>query len=160
MNCTHKRRSAVISLLLGATLSQASLASVIHDYASQPRDKGVVKFDGDSHASVFGKYTSENAKHSGSAANKKPHDGAGSNHDWTTKPIDWRGHEYKWDNHQSHLDDDKWDKHKNGKPGPIDNVCKSKHCEVPPPAVPVPAAVWLLGSGLIGLLGLARRRIR
>ncbi len=25
-------------------------------------------------------------------------------------------------------------------------------------AVPVPAAVWLFGSGLIGLLGLARRK--
>jgi len=27
-----------------------------------------------------------------------------------------------------------------------------------PPAVPVPAAVWLFGSGLIGLIGLARRK--
>ena len=26
------------------------------------------------------------------------------------------------------------------------------------PAVPVPAAVWLFGSGLIGLVGIARRR--
>jgi hypothetical protein len=25
-------------------------------------------------------------------------------------------------------------------------------------AVPVPAAVWLFGSGLIGLIGMARRR--
>lgn len=29
---------------------------------------------------------------------------------------------------------------------------------VPPAAVPVPAAVWLLGSGLAGMLGFARRR--
>lgn len=28
----------------------------------------------------------------------------------------------------------------------------------PVPLIPVPAAVWLLGSGLIGLLGIARRR--
>jgi hypothetical protein len=28
----------------------------------------------------------------------------------------------------------------------------------PPPAVPVPAAVWLFGSGLLGLVGVARRR--
>ena len=26
------------------------------------------------------------------------------------------------------------------------------------PAVPVPAAVWLFGSGLIGLVGIARRK--
>jgi hypothetical protein len=26
------------------------------------------------------------------------------------------------------------------------------------PAVPVPAAIWLFGSGLIGLVGIARRR--
>lgn len=29
---------------------------------------------------------------------------------------------------------------------------------VPAPAVPVPAAVWLFGSGLLGLVGLARRK--
>lgn len=28
----------------------------------------------------------------------------------------------------------------------------------PPPSVPVPAAVWLFGSGLIGLVGVARRK--
>jgi hypothetical protein len=28
----------------------------------------------------------------------------------------------------------------------------------PPPAIPVPAAVWLFGSGLIGLVGVARRK--
>lgn len=29
-----------------------------------------------------------------------------------------------------------------------------------PPAVPVPAAAWLLGSGLVGLVGVARRKAR
>jgi len=28
----------------------------------------------------------------------------------------------------------------------------------PPPAVPIPPAIWLFGSGLIGLVGVARRR--
>lgn len=31
--------------------------------------------------------------------------------------------------------------------------------QIPPNYVPVPAAAWLLGSGLIGLLGLARRKV-
>jgi len=35
---------------------------------------------------------------------------------------------------------------------PSGNLC------APPPAVPVPAAVWLFGSGLLGLVGVARRR--
>jgi hypothetical protein len=29
-----------------------------------------------------------------------------------------------------------------------------------PSAVPVPAAVWLFGSGLLGLIGVARRKSR
>jgi hypothetical protein len=35
---------------------------------------------------------------------------------------------------------------------PSGNLC------APPPTVPVPAAVWLFGSGLLGLVGVARRR--
>ncbi len=30
----------------------------------------------------------------------------------------------------------------------------------PPPSVPVPAAAWLFGSGLLGLAGTARRRVK
>ena len=41
------------------------------------------------------------------------------------------------------------------------NLTKSvTHTDGPPPAVPVPAAVWLFGSGLVGLVGVARRRRR
>jgi hypothetical protein len=29
-----------------------------------------------------------------------------------------------------------------------------------PPPVPLPAAVWLLGSGLLGLTGVARRKLK
>jgi hypothetical protein len=43
-----------------------------------------------------------------------------------------------------------------------DNICFDNAGGCPgtpnPPAVPVPAAVWLFGSGLIGLVGVARRR--
>lgn len=38
----------------------------------------------------------------------------------------------------------------------IDNVTISADVEVP--QVPVPAAVWLFGSGLLGLIGVARRK--
>jgi hypothetical protein len=40
-----------------------------------------------------------------------------------------------------------------------DNICFNNTGGCPtPPAVPVPAAVWLFGSGLIGLVGVARRK--
>lgn len=158
MIVTRKHRISVVAVFLATTLSQASLASVIHDYEPMQHNKSGLKIDGDSHASAFGKLTSENAKFRRSADKGTPRDDADSKHNWMDKPIDWHGDETKWENHQSHLNDDKWEKHKNGKPGPIGNPCKSKHCEPPPPAVPVPAAAWLLGSGLIGLIGLARRR--
>ena len=37
-------------------------------------------------------------------------------------------------------------------------VCPPDMSCPPPPPVPVPPAVWLFGSGLFGLFGLARRR--
>ena len=40
-----------------------------------------------------------------------------------------------------------------------DNVCwASDGSCASAPVVPVPAAVWLFGSGLLGLVGVARRR--
>jgi hypothetical protein len=39
-----------------------------------------------------------------------------------------------------------------------DNLCVGSGCGAP--AVPVPAAVWLFGSGLLGLVGVARRKSR
>ncbi len=30
---------------------------------------------------------------------------------------------------------------------------------IPPDAIPIPAAIWLLGSGLIGLIGVARKKV-
>ena len=45
-----------------------------------------------------------------------------------------------------------------------DNICFDPTGGCPgspnPPAVPVPAAVWLFGSGLLGLVGVARRKNR
>lgn len=43
--------------------------------------------------------------------------------------------------------------------GPFPNFSANFNFEAPAPsAVPVPAAAWLLGSGLMGLVGVARRR--
>ena len=38
----------------------------------------------------------------------------------------------------------------------LNGVAKAE--STPPPEVPVPAAAWLMGSGLLGLVGVARRR--
>lgn len=46
------------------------------------------------------------------------------------------------------------------KQGPFNGVTGFWHLEGTLRAVPVPAAVWLLGSGLIGLIGMARRKQR
>ncbi len=40
--------------------------------------------------------------------------------------------------------------------GDVPAICSGDNCE--PPAVPIPAAAWLFGSGLLGLIGIARRR--
>ena len=156
------RRGRVIilsSLFLGTAISHPLQASVVpHDEAMT--QQGVdFKIDDASHASSFGKETRENAKLIRSAIVDAPDDDHGSKQAWTNNPGDGRTDEYKWENAQSHLDDDKWDEHPNGVPGPVGNPCKSQFCgDTPPPAVPVPAAVWLFGSGLLGLFGLARRR--
>ena len=42
--------------------------------------------------------------------------------------------------------------------GPFCDFDPSGNLCAPPPEVPVPAAVWLFGSGLLGLVGVARRR--
>lgn len=41
-----------------------------------------------------------------------------------------------------------------------DSVAFTSNFDVEPVVVPVPAAAWLFGSGLLGLVGLARRRAR
>ena len=42
--------------------------------------------------------------------------------------------------------------------GAISHVSILGDPQVPPSEVPVPASVWLFGSGLLGLVGIARRR--
>jgi hypothetical protein len=37
-------------------------------------------------------------------------------------------------------------------------IAWTEHKQAPASPVPVPAAVWLLGSGLIGMIGIRRRR--
>lgn len=79
--------------------------------------------------------------------------------DWAQDPAGGLAQGEKWENSRGHADDDKWKEHPNGIPGPIDNPCVAKYCEMEPPApVPVPAAAWLFGAGLAGLFGLLRRR--
>lgn len=43
--------------------------------------------------------------------------------------------------------------------GPISGYNFSFNASLAPTVIPVPAAVWLFGSGLLGLLGIARRRV-
>lgn len=43
-------------------------------------------------------------------------------------------------------------------PVPVSCLADLGSCDIDPPPIPVPGAIWLFGSGLAGLLGVARRR--
>lgn len=76
------------------------------------------------------------------------HHGEGSNYfddDW--KARDWKAHRDHFRCKASSA------RHSDGKHG---GDCG--HGGMKPPEVPLPAAVWLFGSGLLGLVGIARRR--
>jgi hypothetical protein len=147
---------AVASLCLGALIPQALQASSVGHAAFD--DGGMpskVSFDqkgGAAAAALNGRAKGSGGVDADEVFEKT--DGAKGHEDWLAQGE-------KWENSRAHPDDDKWEKHPNGIPGPVDNPCVAKHCgKEPPSPVPVPAAAWLLGSGLLGLLGLARRRTR
>ncbi|MFP5504868.1 MAG: hypothetical protein ACLGH6_01590 [Gammaproteobacteria bacterium] len=159
----QKYRAGVLfaSLCMGVSICQPlHAASVDYDDHRKAGKPAQISFNNgeESPASWFGEQTSMQAKHLGQGDRDTFLDEKSGKPDWVREKIDWHAGADKWENHKSHLDDDKWDKHANGYPGPIDNPCQAKYCGLEPPtAVPVPAAAWLLGSGLLGLIGMARR---
>lgn len=157
----HRAGILFASLCLGALICQPlHAASVDYPEHKQPGQSAKVSFGDDKEAPAawFGEQTSLQAKRLGQANMDSFLGDKPARPDWLGDDIEWQAGDGKWENHKSHLDDDKWDKHANGYPGPIDNPCQAKYCGLEPPtAVPVPAAAWLLGSGLLGLIGMARR---
>lgn len=147
---------AVASLCMGALIPQALQASGIgHGAFDGGGTPSKISFD--QRGSAAAAAVSEHAKGLGGMDADEVFKKA----DRAKERKDLLAQGGKWENSRAHPDDDKWEKHPNGIPGPIDNPCVAKHCGTEPPSpVPVPAAAWLLGSGLIGLLGLARRRAR
>lgn len=88
------------------------------------------------------------ADHVDVPGNKHRH--LGGHGDWKAWKGDWQEHADRWQKISDRLDT-------------IATFRSDKFYErvtpaVVPPAVPVPAAAWLLGSGLLGLVGVARRR--
>lgn len=84
----------------------------------------------------------------------KGHRNLGGHGDWKAWKGDWQEHANRWQRLGDRLD-------------AIAAFRSDKFCDlqslaaspaVAPPAVPVPAAAWLLGSGLLGLIGMARRK--
>lgn len=149
------------SLCIGAAATHPAQASSIrHDEYANEAPAAKLDFGGAPEAG-FGKQRSADARAMAMPEPDSGPAGQDAKPDWTGSEIEWVATGDKWEHSNAHPNDDKWEKHPNGIPGPVDNPCKAKYCgQEPPSPVPVPAAAWLLGSGLIGLLGLARRRAR
>jgi hypothetical protein len=147
--------SFCLGMLLGQPLHARSIG--VDEYPQMQHRPEISFTHGDeSPANAFGMQISQEAKHQGlPEIVSLPENVAGAN----PKKVDWNIPNGKWENQKAHENDDKWENHKNGFPGPLDNPgYYERHDIDPPAAVPLPAAVWLLGSGLLGMSAIFRRR--
>jgi hypothetical protein len=69
----------------------------------------------------------------------------GGHGDWKAWKGGWQEHADRWQKLSDRLDT-------------IAAFRSDKFCHLEMPAVPVPAAAWLFGTGLLGLVGVARRK--
>lgn len=149
-------RTAAYFVLCASSLVSLSLqASTVgydeyndHEKTAKPCCEDMDKYRSDYFGKEIGKRIEEiKVGHQDGASEfgKEVSAWAKSDHDGKSWKEGWQDHDGWWQKRHEHFDE--------YFPG------NGKHCNInPPPAVPVPGAIWLFLSGFIGMLGYARRK--
>lgn len=146
----HSRIAVAMTLCAGIAVSAPLQANTVSyaDHAPKYAMQHCCDSADDESGKIFGKMSFDIPKPPSHTA-KEPNHWMAELSDWKTWRSDWKDHLDIWQEAKNKYLDEFTPRH-DGKYCPVDT----------PSAVPVPASVWLLLSGLTGLVGWAKHKSR